>query len=193
MCDLFEPGKYACIGCDTILFDSVLNFGCGPGTKTLALAGSVKQITGIDISEKMIDLAMGKVKENPVSNVKFKQGSLPDPSLPENAYDAVIAFNILHLLDNKDEILDEIQRLLKPEGLFISSTPCLREKMSFGIKISFLFYRILMKLGLLPLNVTFFTFDDLDQMFEKSNFTLVETEPFYRGMSGYFVVAKNGL
>jgi 2-polyprenyl-3-methyl-5-hydroxy-6-metoxy-1,4-benzoquinol methylase len=111
--------------------DIVLDYGCATGTKAFALAGNVKKIQGIDISSKMIEAAKRKAVERRIDNVDFAHATLFDERYKRESFDVILAFNILHALEDNRQAMQRITELLKPGGLFISTTPCLKEKMMF--------------------------------------------------------------
>ncbi len=110
---------------------TVLEFGCGTGSTALEHASRVAQIDAIDISGAMIAISRQKAERAGVDNVVFRQSSVEDFDAPDGAYDMVLALNLLHLLPDRTAGLAKIHRLLKPGGLFISSTVCLADRMWF--------------------------------------------------------------
>ncbi len=103
--------------------DDDLEVGCGTGSTALLLADSVKQVTAIDISSNMIDIARNKAKDQQVDNVNFIQSTLFDDTLEKRSFGVILAFNFLHLLEDTPEAIRRINELLKPEGLFIATRP----------------------------------------------------------------------
>lgn len=108
--------------------DDVLELGCGTGTTALKLAPSVSQMTGSDVSMGMIKIAGQKALQNGAPNVNFRQAVAKEHAASGETYDTVLAFNLLHLVDDLDATLADVRRLLKPGGLFISKTACLAGK-----------------------------------------------------------------
>ncbi|MBX2856725.1 MAG: class I SAM-dependent methyltransferase [Rhodobacteraceae bacterium] len=104
--------------------DHVLEIGCGTGSTALLLAGNAGQIIASDLSTKMIEIAQGKARDQGVSNVKFITANLFDETLDQGPYDVVMAFNLLHLIEDTEGALQRVHRLLKPDGLLISKTVC---------------------------------------------------------------------
>lgn len=101
---------------------SVLEFGCGTGSTAIAHAPHVGRIIATDISQKMIDIAEQKARDAGVENVHFQQGTLHDLSVEKESFDAILGLNILHLLEDVDAALAKVHELLKPGGVFVSST-----------------------------------------------------------------------
>ncbi len=79
--------------------DTVLDYGCGTGTKTLELAGKVNNIQGIDISSKMVNIAKRKAMEYKIDNVDFVHTIIFDEKFSRESFDVIFAFNILHAVE----------------------------------------------------------------------------------------------
>ncbi|MGB8492069.1 MAG: class I SAM-dependent methyltransferase, partial [Bacteroidales bacterium] len=111
--------------------DNVLDFGCATGTKTLELADGVKKIHGLDFSAEMISQATNKKNKVNVTNVSFSQGTIFNDDLEKASFDKIIAYSIIHLLEDSEKVIQRIHELLKPGGLLISETACFKNKMEF--------------------------------------------------------------
>jgi len=105
-----------------------LDFGCGSGVITNKLSTSVKKIDAIDISEGMISVAKKQAEDNSISNIKYSQISIFDERFEDNTFDVIFSFNVLHYIDDMSNHMNRINSLLKPKGIFVSSTACLNEK-----------------------------------------------------------------
>jgi len=103
--------------------DRVLELGCGTGSTAGLLAPSVAHYIATDYATEMI--AIGQENQAEIKNLDFFFAQPGDGSLPEGPFDAVLAFNVLHLLPDRRVVLEEILGQLRPGGLFISKTPCL--------------------------------------------------------------------
>lgn len=106
----------------------VLDIGCGTGSQCGDIAGNVKQVTGIDISRKLLAIAEQRKADRKLDNVEFLQTSLFDERFQPGSFDVVTAFYVLHFFEDIDAVFKRIHDLLKPDGLFISETACLGEK-----------------------------------------------------------------
>ena len=106
---------------------AVLEIGCGTGTTALHLAPYTRSLLAIDSSTRMIEIAREKLAASPVSQLTFQvadaAATLPDVG----TYDAMLAFNVLHLMVDLDDALAQAVRALRPGGLLISKTPCVGE------------------------------------------------------------------
>lgn len=126
---------------------NVLEFGCGTGSTALAHAPYVKHIQATDISSNMLEIGRQKAEAASVENVDFQQAGISDIEVPDESLDAVFGFSILHLLEDKDDALSRVYRMLKPGGVFISSTACLEGI----IRVFVLVVPIGRLLGLMPM------------------------------------------
>lgn len=130
--------------------DIVLDYGCGTGTTSCEIANMVKEIHAIDISSKMIEIAKDKAVVNKIENINFAQADIFNKSFNTESFDKILACNMLHTVPNPQNVIERIYELLKPEGLFISVTPCLRDKMSFLVNVQIQLVRLLCKIGIIP-------------------------------------------
>jgi len=116
-----------CLGPET----EALEFGCGTGSTALALAADVKRIRAIDVSAEMIGIAREKAAAAKIPNVAFETAAFDSFQAPDAAFDAVLGLNVLHLLDDWPAAVAKTYRLLKPGGVFLSSTACLADDMNW--------------------------------------------------------------
>ena len=168
----------------------VLDYGCGTGTTACEVANDVKEIYGIDISTKMIEISKGKAAEKNIENITFAEGSIFDVELKKESFDRILAFNMLHTIPNPKDVVQRIDELLKPNGLFISVTPCLGGKLSFLVGLQIRLVQIMCKIGIIPVPIRRLKSSDLDDLITNGNFQTVDTEQIYKGASSYFIVAK---
>jgi ubiquinone/menaquinone biosynthesis C-methylase UbiE len=98
---------------------TLLDVGCGPGTVTIDLARvlSSGHVTGIDISEEVIEIARESLKVSGVRNVDFNVDNVYDLSFAENSFDVVYAHQVLQHLSNPVGALEEMRRVLHKGGL----------------------------------------------------------------------------
>lgn len=105
----------------------VLEIGCGTGTTALRLAPATRRLVATDVSEQMIAIAGEKLASHALPQLYFRLADADAPVAEQGAYDAVLAFNLLHLVTDLPEALSSAINALKPGGLLISKTPCLNE------------------------------------------------------------------
>ena len=105
----------------------VLEIGCGTGTTALRLAPFVKHLRATDVSASMIGIAQEKLAAQPVPRLNFAVADADAPVAAPGACDVVLAFNVLHLVNDLDQSLAHAVQALRPGGLLISKTPCIAE------------------------------------------------------------------
>ena len=150
----------------------------------------MKEIHAIDISPKMIEIAKQKAVASKVKNIHFVQTDIFDERYKKESFDVILAFNMLHTVADPQIVMRRVYALLKPEGLFISVTPCLREKMAFLVNIQIQLVRILCKIGVIPIPIRRLNSSELDDLLVNRDFQTIDTEKLYKGASSYYVVAK---
>ncbi len=170
--------------------ETVLDYGCGTGTTACELSNEVKQIHAIDISSKMIELAKEKAAAANIGNVSFAQGDIFDEEYKFESFDAILAFNMLHTVPDPQAVMQRIYELLKPEGLVITVTPCLRDKLSFLISLQIKLVQVLCSIGVIPVPIRRLKSNDLDDLMGNGNFQITDSEKLFAGASSYFVVGK---
>ncbi|MDH3468878.1 MAG: class I SAM-dependent methyltransferase [Gammaproteobacteria bacterium] len=162
----------------------VFEFGCGTGSTAITHAPYVKHIHAIDISSKMIEIAQGKAHAKNVKNVTFQRSTIDEFSVRDQSLDAVLGLSILHLLDNMEEVIAKVHKMLKPGGIFVTSTACLGDTMKY-IK---LIAPIGKFLGLMPL-VKVFTTKELQDNLTDAGFQIDYQWQPGKGKA-VFIVAK---
>jgi ubiquinone/menaquinone biosynthesis C-methylase UbiE len=162
----------------------VLELGCGTGSTAIVHAPHVKHIHAIDISSKMIEIAQGKADAENIDNITFTVSTIDDFSAQDQTLDVVLGLSILHLLENREEVIAKVYKMLKPGGLFISSTACLGDSMRFFKIIA----PIGKFLGLMPL-VKVFTTRELEGSLTDADFDIdYQWQPGKN--KGVFIVAR---
>ena len=107
----------------------VLEFGCGTGSTAISHSPYVKHILALDLSSEMIRICLEKAEAADIDNITFKCSSFDDFSALDESLDAVLALNILHLLENWEEVITRAHKMLKPGGIFVTSTPCIGDSL----------------------------------------------------------------
>lgn len=75
----------------------------------------------------MIAIVREKVGAECCASIAFEVARADAADWPDGTFDVVLGFNVLHLVAVRDAVLQNVCRLLKPGGLFISKTPCLAQ------------------------------------------------------------------
>lgn len=168
--------------------DTVLEIGCGTGTTALKLAPNVSRLIATDVSSEMIAIAVRKAEVEGCRNVEFAVTAAGDAPGSNAAYDAVLAFSLLHLIADRGAVLALIRRVLKPGGLFISKTPCISE-MNPLIRYAIPIARLV---GKAP-HVSCFSAAELEADIKAAGFAIVESARHgsQRKDERIFIVAQN--
>ncbi len=145
----------------------VLEFGCGTGSTAIVHAPKVKHIRATDVSSKMLKIARGKAETQGIENITFEQVTIEDLEVPDGSVDMVMAHSILHLLEDKEAAIAKAFKMLKPGGVFVTSTVCLGNSMKWFRFIAPVGHF----LGVLPL-VNFFTAEELETAFTDAGFEI---------------------
>jgi arsenite methyltransferase len=114
----------------------VLDLGSGGGIDVLLSArrvGASGKVYGLDMTPEMLDLARRNQVEAGVTNVEFLLGTLEDIPLPDESVDVVISNCVINLAADKDIVLREAHRVLRPGSLFAVSDVVLRRHLSPGL------------------------------------------------------------
>lgn len=170
--------------------DKVLEIGCGTGSTALLIAPGVASIEGTDISPGMLNVAAERKAKAGVQNATFTTQSATEAARRSGSFDAVLAFNILHLVEDPKAVVAAIHDGLPVGGIFVSKTPCIGDR-SVGLK-RFLFRAMipLMKLiGKAPSKVHFMTHAGVDNLISDAGFDIVESGNF-PAISRYVVARK---
>jgi ubiquinone/menaquinone biosynthesis C-methylase UbiE len=97
-----------------------LDIGTGTGQFALYLAGLGFNVTGIDISEKMIACAQKKAAQCRL-DINFRPGDAESPDFENNTFDVIVSRNLLWTLPDPGKAIREWHRILKPGGKIIVS------------------------------------------------------------------------
>ncbi len=95
----------------------VVEFGCGTGYYTKAIARNALSVLATDLSDEMLDMARATLKEFP--NVTIEKADCEGSAYPPERFDTVIMANILHIIEDPRKALCESFRILKKRGLII--------------------------------------------------------------------------
>lgn len=109
----------------------VLEIGCGTGSTALIHAPKVRTYLATDASHRMIEIARDKLDHTNVRNLEFRLASLDDLGNLNQQFDAVLCLNLLHLLKDPKSAIEQVLGLVKPGGVFVSTTACLKDKKSW--------------------------------------------------------------
>ena len=113
--------------------DKILDLGCAAGIDCFIMASKISEnglITGIDLTQSLIDKANAIAKNNNIKNVQFIQGDIEKLPFQKESIDHITSNGVFSLLPNLSLVFDEIFRVLKPNGQFCFSD--INKKGKFG-------------------------------------------------------------
>lgn len=140
----------ASLGCGnpTALIDlrpgeTVLDLGSGGGIDVLLSAqrvGPTGKAYGLDMTDDMLALARENQRQAGVTNVEFLRGEIESIPLPESSVDVIISNCVINLSADKDRVLREAFRVLKPSGRFAVSDVVVRGNVPEAVRTSMLLW-----------------------------------------------------
>lgn len=117
--------------------DIVIDLGSGAGNDAFIArheTGETGKVIGIDFTPAMIEKARRNAEVRGFHNVEFRQGDIEQMPVTANAADVIVSNCVLNLVPNKDAVIKEIYRVLKPGGHFSISDIVLEGELPAGIK-----------------------------------------------------------
>lgn len=111
--------RYAMV-LDLVREKSVLDVASGEGYGSALMADVAFSVVGVDISEEAVRHA-SSIYEKP--NLKFSHGSVTNLNFPDASFDVIVSFETIEHVSEQDQMLAEIRRVLRPDGVFVISSP----------------------------------------------------------------------
>ena len=92
------------------------DIGCGSGVFTIPLSYKVSEVYAIDVQKEMLEFVEKKIQKYQIENIKLKLAGENEIPLSDNTVDLLISINTLHEFDDRDQMILEILRVLKPNA-----------------------------------------------------------------------------
>jgi ubiquinone/menaquinone biosynthesis C-methylase UbiE len=161
--------------------DRVLEIGCGTGSTAIRLAPHVAEWTASDFSAEMLRIARAKPAPG---NLRFVLADAQS-AFDGGPFDAICAFQVLHLVDDLPGTLARIHAQLKPGGLLIAKTWCFAD---MGLRLRGLFL-VLRAMRMFP-RANALTKTALRQAIRDADFEIVDERIFGTNPHGPYIVAR---
>lgn len=111
--------RYALV-LDAIKGKAVLDVACGEGYGSFIMAAAAHSVVGVDISDEAVQHALSTYQKQ---NLTYTQGSATLLKFPDASFDVVVSFETIEHLAEQEEMVSELRRVLRPNGILIISSP----------------------------------------------------------------------
>jgi len=152
-----------------------LEVGCGNGAVSKHIAKRYGlNVTGTDVDPEMIQFAKKNIDD--ISHIRFLEMDATEMHFEDNRFDIVLSFGVMHHISNWEKVLEEISRVLKPQGFFIFSD------LAYSRFITRVFRHIIK-------NYSIYTIDDIINCLRRNKLKIIHKgEPVGIVMKDYSIV-----
>ena len=163
-----------------------VEFGCGTGVYTELILPKTTHLKATDLSNELLALARQRLGPNP--KVLFQKENCMATSFTSEEFDSVFMANLIHVIDNPNQVLKECHRILKKEGLLIVVTFTnvgmhLLQKIKLGV-------RFFKAWGKPPKHVHVFSPERLAALMKNNGFVIEEAKLIGNSSKAVFVIGK---
>jgi len=122
----------------------LLEIGCGPGFYACRLSEELPDLhtTGIDLSENLIQRAESRARSRNLSNCSFQHADAHSLPYPSNSIDAIVVSRLFLIIPDKEGVIREIFRVLKPHGRCFIAEPTSGFRTRFPLAFMWLLSRL---------------------------------------------------
>lgn len=96
----------------------VMEFGCGTGYFTKAIARNARHVTATDLSDEMLEMA--RIELHKLHNLTVQKADCEDTYFPSGRFDSVFMANLIHVVENPIKVLQESHQILRNGGLLLT-------------------------------------------------------------------------
>lgn len=100
----------------------LLDIGCGLGESSLYFAMKGAKVTALDVSPKMVELTLRNAKLHNL-DIEGVVGTGESLNVPDGSFDIVYAANVIHHIQDRGQVYENVSRCLKPGGMFVAWDP----------------------------------------------------------------------
>lgn len=119
------------LACEVVAGKAVLDIASGEGYGSAMMARTAASVVGVDISVEAVEHANARYRKE---NLRFLVGSCSTIPLPDASVDIVVSFETIEHHDEHEQMMQEIQRVLRPEGVLFISSP---DKQNYSVDPNF--------------------------------------------------------
>lgn len=155
--------------------DIVVEVGCGTGLISFEAAKKAKMVFATDISSEMIEQCQSKQRSIDVHNINFSKEDSYFLSFEDRIADKLICCNALHVMSEPKKALNEMRRVLKPDGKLIIPTYCHKEGKAISSRLFRNAIRFANYIGVIPC-LHIWRKEDLINVIESAGFRITGSE-----------------